>query len=111
MKIVKALLGSVIDALVSYRVDIASLTTRTERLEKQMSDLTTAEQGVEASETALEARVNAHEANDAATSAALQAQIDALKAGGDTSAVTASLVALKQRIDNFDPDTAPAPTA
>ena len=72
-----------------------------------MADLTSAEQGVEASESALEARVSAHEANAKATSDALQAQIDALKAGGNTATVTSALVALKAKLDNFDPDAAP----
>lgn len=73
-----------------------------------MSQLDTDVQAVTDSEAALEARVTAHEQHDVQVAADLQAQIDALKAGGDTSAAIAGLEALKARMDAFDP-AAPTP--
>lgn len=59
------------------------------------------------SESALEARVTAHEAHETQVAADLQAQVDVLKAGSTSTADAATnLQALVDRMNNFDPDAA-----
>jgi hypothetical protein len=76
-----------------------------------MSNIDDSVKATQDAEAALEARVTAHEQNDAATAAALQQQIDDLKAGnGDANAI-ANLQALVDHMNNFDPENpTPPPT-
>lgn len=76
---------------------------RLTRLEKQMSTLQDAVQKVLDREAALEARVTAHEQRDADAQAALQAQIDDLKANGGDPALIQSLSDVADKMDAFDP--------
>lgn len=87
---------------------VRNLETVTKGLLREMADLNKAEQDVEASEDAMEKRIQAHESNLKAVAADLQKQIDALKSGADNSAAIAALQALKGKLDNFDADVAPA---
>lgn len=77
-----------------------------------IDDLKTAVVDVEASNAALEARVSAFEKLQSDAMAALQAEIDALKAGAglsdaDAAALAARLEAVKSSMDTVN---APAPT-
>lgn len=87
--------------------DLLTLSFRLRKVETRMGQLEDSEAAVEQSVADLKARVTAHETKDADTAAQLQAQIDALKAGGDPVAVAAKLDALKADLDAFD---AGAPT-
>ena len=86
---------------------IAALAKRVEELEEHMSELDKIVAEDTAAESDLEARVVAHEAKDAATIVAIQAQLDALKAY-DPAAAIAGLTVLKAKLQAVD---APAPKA
>lgn len=98
------------DDLRKTRKAVTVLQRTVKGLVQTMSDFNTAEQDLETSEGALETRVAAHEANLKQISTDLQTQIDALKAANADPAAVAKLVALKAKMDAFDPDAAPAPT-
>src|SRR5690242_6601981 len=81
------------------------------RLEKRMSNIDDAVKATQDAESALEARVMAHETNDAAVAAALQKQIDDLKANGADANAIANLQALVDHMNTFDADNPePPPT-
>jgi hypothetical protein len=80
-------------------------------MERIMTTLAEAVGDVQSAEQALEARVAAHEAQDAATISALQDSIKQLQ-GGDTDTAIQQLEATVSRMQAFDPtQVAPATAA
>lgn len=84
---------------------INALTKRMNTQEREMADLKDSVTRVQEAESALEGRVTAHEEHAAQVEADLRAEVEKLKAGEISTADSASnLLALADRMKNFDPD-------
>jgi predicted nucleic acid-binding Zn-ribbon protein len=82
---------------------ITWLAFRQGKVEQHMPQLDDEIQKLKDSEAALKARVQAHEDHDTQVQKDLQAQIDALKAGGDPVAAATAIEAIVADMDAFDP--------